>query len=106
MGIVHITEALKLVGSAVSFELAYDDGEGGKDISHCLCFVAGVVLGLQGVYPHPHFVVYYLDCKTSKRWPEQVFFEDIRSWRYIPETRHKQPVKPVYGVGLLGLENV
>lgn len=72
MAILHVTEALKLVGSAVSFELAYDDGEGGVDISHCLCFVAGVVLGLEGVYPHPHFVVYYLDSITDKR-PEQVF---------------------------------
>ena len=101
MAILHVTEALKLVGSAVSFELAYDDGEGGVDISHCLCFVAGVVLGLEGVYPHPHFVVYYLDSIADKR-PEQVFFEDIRSYRYLPETRQKRPIKPVYGVGLLG----
>lgn len=104
MGILNITEAVKLVGSAVTFELAYDDGEGGVDISHCLCFVAGVVLGLQGVYPHPHFVVYYLDSTTAK-WPEQVFFEDIRSFRYVPEVRTKR-LKPVYGVGLLGSQVV
>lgn len=105
MAIVHITEALKLVGSAVTFELAFDDDKGGVDVCHCMCFVAGVVLGLQGVYPHPHFVVYYLD-STTARYPEQVFFQDIRSYRYVPETRHKQAVKPVYGVGLLGSQLV
>lgn len=101
MAIVHVTEALKLVGSAVSFELTYDDDQGGTETSHLLCFVAGVVLGLEGVYPHPHFVVYYLDSSTAK-WPEQVFFQDIRSYRYLPQTRRKRPIKPVYGVGLLG----
>jgi len=99
MGIVDITEAVKLVGSVVTFELAYDDGEGGVGTHHCLCFVAGVVLGLQGVYPHPHFSVYFLD-SVSDKYPEQVFFEDVRSFRRVPETRHK-PLKPVYGVGLL-----
>ena len=100
MGITDITQAVGLTGSVVLFELVMDDGEGGKDHSWLMCFVAGVVLGLEGVYPHPHFVVYYLESKIQ-RWPEQLFFSDIRSYNAVPDHMHKS-IKPVASISLLG----
>jgi hypothetical protein len=99
MGILDVTEAVKLVGHPVMFELVFDDGSGGKDVMWSFCFVAGVVLGLEGVYPHPHFCVYYMESKTD-RYPEQVFFEDIRSYVIVPEAKDK-PLKPVRSISLV-----
>lgn len=100
MGIVNVTEAVKLVGSVVIFELAFEDDDGLTDTSFSCVFVAGVVLGLEGVYPHPHFCVYYMDSKTD-RYPDQVFLRDIRSYTVVPVDKRK-PIKPIYSVSLIG----
>lgn len=99
MAIKDVTEAAKLVGKSVMFECVLDDEQGGKVTIWTFCFVAGVVLGLEGVYPHPHFVVYYMESK-SDRYPEKVFFDDIRSYSVVPESKSK-PLKPVSSISLI-----
>ncbi|AWE96412.1 hypothetical protein CSC26_3684 [Pseudomonas aeruginosa] len=43
--------------------------------------IAGVVLALEGVYEHPHFMVFSLF--GSETYPSEMFWSDIRTLRVL-----------------------
>lgn len=66
--------AVALLGKRVLLELALEDEP--KSLWQCAVIV-GVVLPLEGVYRHPHFLV--LDMAGEQAFPEEVFWASIRS---------------------------
>ncbi|MDH1261392.1 hypothetical protein [Pseudomonas sp. GD03944] len=66
--------AVALLGKRVLLELTLEDEP--RSIWQCAVIV-GVVLPLEGVYRHPHFMV--LDMAGEQAFPEEVFWGDIRS---------------------------
>lgn len=80
--------AVALLGKRVLVELALEDEPG--TLWQCAVIV-GVVLPLEGVYRHPHFLV--LDMAGEQTFPEEVFWSAIRSLVVLKRHGHlaRQP---------------
>ncbi|WP_076426701.1 hypothetical protein [Aquipseudomonas alcaligenes] len=80
---ISVQEAVLLLGKTVLVELAWDDD---PEPLWCLVHIAGVVLGLQGVYEHPHFMVF--NASGGQAYPNEMFWSDIRTLRVMDQSRH------------------
>jgi len=69
-----VPSAVALLGKRVLVELTCEDEP--RSLWQG-CTIVGVVLPLEGVYRHPHFLV--MDMAGKQVFPEEVFWADIRS---------------------------
>lgn len=84
MAVFDVTDAVSYLGKTVLFELSFeDDDEGIVEIWRCV-HVVGVVLELQGVYPHPHFLCF--DLPEPGGFPSEVFWSDVKTSRVLGVT--------------------
>jgi hypothetical protein len=81
MAVFDVTEALSYLGKTVLVELAFDDPDDGHFQHWCCVHIVGVVLALEGVYDHPHFM--YLDLVNPSSYPYEMMWEDIRTVRVL-----------------------
>lgn len=77
--------AVALLGKRVLVEQSFEDEPG--TLWQCAVIV-GVVLPLEGVYRHPHFLV--LDMAGEQKFPEEVFWSAIRSLVVLKRQGSKQ----------------
>ncbi|MDX3998436.1 hypothetical protein QYP02_36145 [Pseudomonas aeruginosa] len=73
-----VLNAISLIGKTVLVELVWEDDS--ETLWRCVR-IAGVVLALEGVYEHPHFMVFSLF--GSETYPSEMFWSDIRTLRVL-----------------------
>lgn len=78
MAVFDVTEAVAYLGRTVLIELVWDED---PEPYWCCVHIAGLVLGLQGVYEHPHFMVFSVAKPQS--YPDELFWSDIRTIRVL-----------------------
>lgn len=78
MAVFDVTEAVAYLGRTVLIELVWDED---PEPHWCCVHIAGLVLGLQGVYEHPHFMVFSVAKPQS--YPDELFWSDIRTIRVL-----------------------
>jgi len=85
MAVFDVTEAVRYLGKTVLVELVWDDE---PEPLWCLVRIAGVVIALEGVYQHPHFMVF--SCVRPQTYPDEMFWSDIRTIKVLdrPSIRH------------------
>ncbi|HEP7884178.1 hypothetical protein [Pseudomonas multiresinivorans] len=77
---VSIENALSLIGKTVLVELVWPDD---PEPLWCCVRIAGAVLALEGVYEHPHFMVFSL--ARPQTYPDEMFWSDIRTLRVLKD---------------------
>ena len=80
---ITATEAILLLGKTVLVELVWDDD---PEPLWCFVHIAGVVLALEGIYEHPHFMVF--SESRSQVYPDEMFWSDIGTLRVLERRRH------------------
>lgn len=80
---ISAQEAVLLLGKTALVELAWDDD---PESLWCLVHIVGVVLALQGVYEHPHFMVF--SASGGQTYPDEMFWSDIRTLRVLEQSQH------------------
>lgn len=72
--------AIALLGKTVEVELTWEE-----DPQPLLCRtrIVGLVIGVPGVYEHPHFLT--VDIDEPSRYPEELFWSQIRRLRMAGE---------------------
>ncbi len=76
--LASVLNAISLIGKTVLVELVWEDDS--ETLWRCVR-IAGVVLALEGVYEHPHFMVFSLF--GSETYPSEMFWSDIRTLRVL-----------------------
>lgn len=84
MAVFDVTEAVAYLGRTVLIELVWDED---PEPHWCCVYIAGLVLGLQGVYEHPHFMVFSV--AKPKSYPDELFWSDIRTIRVLENRRNR-----------------
>lgn len=80
---ISAQKAVLLLGKTALVELAWDDD---PEPLWCLVHIVGVVLALQGVYEHPHFMVF--SASGGQTYPNEMFWSDIRTLHVLEQSRH------------------
>ncbi|HCF2515356.1 TPA: hypothetical protein NIC53_006939 [Pseudomonas aeruginosa] len=75
-----VLNAISLIGKTVLVELVWEDDS--ETLWRCVR-IAGVVLALEGVYEHPHFMVFSLFGSETETYPSEMFWSDIRTLRVL-----------------------
>lgn len=83
-----VPEAAEFLDSTVWVELFFDDPECGYFHSWRCVRIVGVVLSLEGVYEHPHFLGF--DPFNPSKYPDEVFWSDIRSITRVKPTNGRR----------------
>lgn len=83
MAVFDVTEAVAYLGRTVLIELVWDDD---PEPLWCVVQIAGVVLALEGVYEHPHFMVF--NFSRPQTYPDEMFWSDIRTIRLLKPRAH------------------
>lgn len=78
MAVFDVTEAVSYLGKTVLIELVWDDD---PEPLWRIVRIAGVVLSLEGVYDHPHFMVFSVS--RPQTYPCEMFWSDIRTIKVI-----------------------
>lgn len=84
MAVFDVTEAVAYLGRTVLIELVWDDD---PEPLWCVVQIAGVVLALEGVYEHPHFMVF--NVSRPQTYPDEMFWSDIRTIRVLENRRNR-----------------
>ena len=81
MAVFDVTDALAYLGKTVLFELSFDDEDGVTfEMWRCV-HVVGVVLELEGVYQHPHFLCF--DLPDPGGFPTELLWSDVKTSRVL-----------------------
>lgn len=87
MAVFNVTDAVSYLGKTVLVHLgSYDPDCGLFELSCCLQIV-GVVLALEGVYEHSHFLAF--DVGHPDKYPTEVFWDDIKSIQVLQAFKSK-----------------
>lgn len=78
MAVFDVTEAVSYLGKTVLIELVWDED---PEPLWCIVRIAGVVLSLEGVYEHPHFMVFSV--ARPQTYPDEMLWSDIRTIKVI-----------------------
>lgn len=81
MAVFDVTEACGYLGKTVLVELVFDDPDDGQIVIWSFVQIAGVVLALEGVYQHPHFMVF--SASECQQYPDEMFWSDIRTIKVL-----------------------
>lgn len=92
MAVFDVTDAVSYLGKTVLVELAWDDPDDGKFELWRIVRVVGVVLALEGVYEHPHFMVF--DFSRPQAFPDEMMWEHIRTVRVIESRTRSRGKRP------------
>lgn len=84
MAVFDVTEAVAYLGRTVLIELVWDDD---PEPLWCVVQIAGVVLALEGVYEHPHFMVF--NVSRPQTYLDEMFWSDIRTIRVLENRRNR-----------------
>ena len=78
MATFDVTEAVSYLGRTALVELVWVDEDTGEiDDMWCCVHIVGVVLALEGVYEHPHFLT--MDFAHPWPTPHEMFWDNIRA---------------------------
>lgn len=80
---ISAQEAVLLLGTTALVELVWDDD---PESLWRLVHIVGVVIALQGVYEHPHFMVF--SASGGQIYPDEMFWSDIRTLRVLEQNQH------------------
>lgn len=75
-----LPSAFALLGKTVRVELVWDE----DDLPlHTTTRIVGLVIAVEGLYKHPHFLTVDLD--NPSRYPQEMFWADIRSLEVLED---------------------
>lgn len=91
MAVFDVTEALSYLGKTVLLETTFHDPDEGVCRDWSIVHIVGVVLALEGVYSHSHFL--YLDAVNPSSYPYELWWEHITTISPLKKTTRKKSTK-------------
>lgn len=81
MAVFDFTEACAYLGKTVLVELVFDRPDDGHVVMWSFVQIVGVVLAFEGVYQHPHFMIF--SASERHQHPYEMFWSDIRTIKVL-----------------------